>query len=57
LHPAAAAAADALRAQVRRSGPPLPLSTAAPRNDAVLDRHWHLLVNLPDEVFALETVR
>jgi predicted transcriptional regulator of viral defense system len=57
FHSDAAAAADALRAQVRRSGPSVPLSTAAPRVDAELDRRWHLLVNLPDDVFALETVR
>lgn len=57
LHPEAAAAAERLRCQVRRSGLPLPLSTALPREDAVLDRRWHLLVNLPEEAFALETVR
>jgi predicted transcriptional regulator of viral defense system len=57
LHPEAAPAAAELRARIRRSGPPLPLSTAAPRTDAALDRRWHLLVNLPEDAFSLETVR
>lgn len=57
LRTEAAAAADQLRGQVRRSGPVLPLSTAAPRETAAVDRRWHLLVNLPEDVLALETVR